>query len=698
MECNARFVLHNLIAYFGIWFSIAFIEMTLSTIPAAAFPANDQGLFYLFGFGAIFLFILYYFIDGKKNKLKPSAVLICSFIVLLVSNVVTIILQNTETFVYEGRSVTVSFSMQEKLNYILSVIVVLFVILVGYRIATKRKLSIRSFNIVYYIIMIVGIVGIIASLSLEMDKYALIFTGNFEKRSFPSIQSVFGNENIFGIILTICLGAVAINRSIKKHWWQLILYVLFAVELVFTTSLTCITGFGIFTIFYIVVAIIKKFTEKLGIALFWLSLCFIIPIGILVGLNIGKDNNVRACINVLDFFSKAIFSKDYSTFTQRIILWKEAWYVASETPLTMLFGRGYGMGINLFQHFDTIVRNVPISQSVIHTHSAFLDIILQFGLVGLSIYVMMIVYFIRSVIFIIRHHDSRLGLMFLGIFISYTLIGFWEDIHFFKVGSVGMGMCAAFILPAINYYKNHKKNGISIENEKNLIEEQKKSPHIISPFSLGLLIMLLILASINVINVEFRNNQNLLTVFIFAIEILFISILFTPYLMKIWESNHKRTILRICLFAPISLLFPGIYLLLYFLNKVSMADTLWLPAFVFFMTLLLIASVYTFVFENKKPAKNYFSIYRSLGGYSIFVYLFEIAFNLTLIFVFNSLYPSGGIALALVIMAVTFAVTFALFLIPNKYPCIKNIYWYNTLYLRYEVNLYKKENLIKWEK
>lgn len=694
MQSNRRFILNIIIAYLAIMSTLLFLELTLYFVPNPSICENHAHFYYL-AIASIGAIIMYFILEKRHNKaidIKPIILIIAS-IVLITGLIVIWIQPEEELFVGETKTLTAVFTNMDKFNYSIRLVAFLGCALLIIHATTHKKHSLKSFHWMHYLIIAVGLVSIVASLILEWDKYVMFASLDTTSETFPKIESLFGNENVFGMVIMFSMSSTLIVREMRKRWWHLPLYYLFFVELILTSSLTSIISVLILTIAYIVFKAVIGLKHHLKAYLIRFAIYGSLCVGIILLFYFGKINEIKPFSNLVDFLQNEILSKDFTTLTQRTTLWYIAWLVISKTPTGIIFGRGYGLSIRLFNYQESVFRGAPLENGVVHTHSGYVDLFMNFGLLGLIIYLAGIVYFIFCIIRIFKSGKIKEAFIFLMSFIMYSTYLVAEEGHIFKGSMNGWTFAAIYFMPVITYSLTLKKKEDTSSLEK-YCQKFKEKVFDRTPMPLMVCFMLLFPTIMILTNVPLWSDPHFSFSIILLLEIVLSSIFIFPLLSRVLNIHKKGYALRALFYSIGVNILPITFYVLSITEVVSIFNILWLP-FLLYVSISLVTIFLIYIINERWiTVEEYLEPFAKMGVFPILASL--VGGFLVFIFstVTNVVWPFSGVYPAIVVLIMGYVTNLFICLLPSKMKYCRYIDCYNSIYNRYELFMLKREDYV----
>ena len=384
----------------NIWFwtaliGVTFLSQNLVVLTTHMNSGHDwTSMMILVASAAISLFI-YFFINHKKNRMKVDWVLlpliailgICFFINIWVEKGMDYPLPSGEEFV------SVRFSFEEKVQASITLILYFAFIYAMLFIFTRTQTHTRFAVVAAYIGVIFTAVAMIYSLSKEWKSYAKIFDDTITEP--VNIVSFFGNKNYYGGILFVgILSCMIVNYHHPRFIWYL-LASFFLVILLSTAavlpSLIAIVAVPI----YLAIDIGRFISKRKWVKLSYVTLTLLGLAAIGIIFYIGAKKEWKGFHGVDIYITELMNSKDFASLTGRTSIWNQIFRYAFDTPMHMLFGHGY---LITQKHTLGVTGAMWGLGAVKTTHNGYLQVLFEFGLVGLFVHALIICYFIYSCI------------------------------------------------------------------------------------------------------------------------------------------------------------------------------------------------------------------------------------------------------------------------------------------------------------
>lgn len=247
-------------------------------------------------------------------------------------------------------------------------------------------------------------------------------------------------------------------------------------------------------------------------------------------------------------FCKAIYKNfaegNFVTFTSRTEIWNLSTSYIAQNPIQLMFGFGFKNSNHVVAGLLHSTWGIGIES--LSTHSGYIQVLMNFGIVGVLAYALFIFYFVYSLVRIFKR-DPRFASI-------YALIGFallvhasMESIIFLNPNTIGIVVCTFFYLPVMNKWKHYKHRNLGDD----VIEVSK--PKVLAPNLINKSVSKIFMALICVCVSFFifpvvRNNIHLEYLVTNILVILVMCALTMPFIISaisVYHSRKTTTILSI---------------------------------------------------------------------------------------------------------------------------------------------------------
>ncbi len=520
---KVRFSLTSILFYIII-VGTCFLVENLAFFTGDKNAGLDTTSFWLATVAVIIMFIVYLVIENKRNKIHVNA----TWTVLLI---LAFFLFGFMIWV-DKPEYGIQWDLLTKVEYTICLALALLAIYITCFYQSKKRTRNGGLLWFLYFYLIFIVIAIIYSLVSEMDLYKQMFDSSVS--ASLSIGSFFGNKNIYAMFILfgiLCLAIINYHRSnFINYIFMFILYI----ALVFTKSGTSLISATFFLFFYLVYRFIKySMTNwKGGLAIFC---AFII---IVVALLIGDAFLTRSGYTFINSTLISVFEDlnipNNSTFTGRTEIWSDILSALESNPLYLIFGLGYKVTPDINAFFEYPVQSA---------HSAYLQVFLEGGIIGLICYASMLIYTFYCCIRLMKKGKVEYGYVFIIALLTLILHGVAESTVIFGTNSSGIILGFIFILsPIISWHrlKNPEKVEV-VEVEKPVIYDYSRLQRFFTAILWGVVISAAMLFMFNYTtggSHPFFNKCAIYLLITLIISLLFLPTIFAGVLGK--GSQHAK--------------------------------------------------------------------------------------------------------------------------------------------------------------
>ena len=585
----------------NIWFwlallAVVFLTENLSLLTNDIHQGFNIATLGVLSFACLACLVLYFLINHKENKMKLDWVLLPGIAIVGLSMLLSIWLQPTTVYQYADASgsVEVSFSFYEKIRASVILVLSLGVIYAFTFMMNANRPTNRIMMFFAYVGIGAALVSVVFSLCTEMNVYVSIFKE--EIYTNVSIDSFYGNKNYYGGILFIGILTCIIANYYKPrlHWYMLIcsFYVILISTAAVLPSLISTIAVPLYLLEEIIRFAVKKKWKYCIFAI--ISLFILMALGILFYW--GSRHEWKGFVGLDNYISTTFKTKDFLTYSGRTKIWQTILPLCFDNPLHAIIGHGFLISRKACIGITSAMQNGLID-GVQTTHNGYLQILFDYGLIGLLVHATLISYFIYCAIRLCL--EKRFHFVFIHVFVVLCcgVFNFCESSSFFDIGVKEIFMTMVFMMPVIAEYKigRHPEK---IEEIKNHPAKRKAWDPVKLGQTIAWIIMSFLAVSIASLTISMVYDvtflRNLILNFIIGFAI---SLLFVPYLVALYYKGEEK--LHFILHATFNgLLIPASLVVLYlFLRKEpSMALTIpYLIPGLLFLILLLETVIYSLI-------------------------------------------------------------------------------------------------------
>ena len=402
------------------------------------------GFFYL---GSIVLFALGGFLlwfAYKEFHWRPNKLLLFPLLLVALTNAIASLSlagEITPSFASHPYSFPLSFRFVVALSGFDTMFGVFFLFGV-LPTALKNKKILFAF---LEVISLIALIAIIYSYVVEADSYRIILNEGF--LSGRRIQAFTGNSNRMGFdVMAACLAEMFMLHVYHQRWRYLTLSYFFY-SLLFTGSKTAIV---VVIIAYLAFLFYRAYyhykNRKRNTAIASLVAgAFLSVMTILFFAGAFHQDTFLGSLSVI--MREKIYGGTWdSLITGRGYIWRECWGLITANPYRAIFGYGranYSLLIREIFSPD-FVKNIRTGQS----HNAFVEILGEFGFIGLLAYAFLGGLLIRRYIIEIKRHNPVARLCF-GLFIITLLRQFTECPGYFDLRYEAIMMGLICVVPVL---------------------------------------------------------------------------------------------------------------------------------------------------------------------------------------------------------------------------------------------------------
>lgn len=573
--------------------NITFFEK--GTAESFMLPGMQDPYFFMFFGIAAFSYLALIIFETVFNRTKINKLALVSCLTLLVCGIIGIASFKGMEFTNGAAPIVVDEWSMTK--HILSFVLFVLTIYSTVFYFTKNHPSIKRLRILLLVIVLVVYFFVIYSLVTEYWKYELIANVKLdEENPHVSIQSLFMNSNMFaGFILMGICAAMGLNYF-KKNPLSYITIIGFSIIQVFVCSLTCIIISLAGVLLYFLMEIIADFKKyKKGVVPYIkLSLLLTIYVTLILFFCLCQSYDLGSFTAFCRFLYKEISTSDFNSFTNRRAIWDVAIQASNNNVTTLLFGYG-------FRNSEYIVGGLMnVDDHRISCHNGYLQLLLNFGVVGLVVFAIFVIVYFYCLIRLIKRH-LRFSLIFLVIGLSYFALSTMESLIAFNASAQGILIGAVFYLPVINKYVHlrHKEVGnyaIDYHAAPKLLE-----PQLMVRWAGRFLLCLMAVVGIFLIFDHYCEDTHIFYSIINALVMLGLLFFSWPYLNALWakSGNLYKYLLHTFFFViPIAALASGTSVLVFTQAENAYQGYIWIAPVAFIVYLLLEISVYSIILHG----------------------------------------------------------------------------------------------------
>ena len=531
-----KFTLSNIFYWLGLIASCLLLENVafLSSSPEGGL--NDTHFFMLLVLGLV-SYLAYFIFDHIRNKSSVDFFLLGVLSLAFGCGLIAIWTFKSVSFISENPAFNFNYSQDiwDQSKHSLSLLVFIVTLYATLFFFNKNYPSIRKLRVIFLIILAICYFAIIYSFIAEWDAYVYNLTV-LPPRPLPT-KSIFWNENMFSCMLLMGIASSIGLNIYKKNALSYISIAVLIIDIILVGSLTAIVVGLATLLIYFLVEIILTISKKQGLGVFFLSLYLTFIAAAVVVYACALRFDMGTFSSLCTYLHNNLREADYATLTFRTFTWGETFKYLGDNPLSLLFGVGFRNANHVIGGFWYAYRQMP-SMGVLSAHSGYIQILMNFGIVGLLLYFGLLVYFIYSFIRLLKT-DTRFALLYFIIAACFFAYGVMESVLFFIPNTLGILVGIVFFLPMINKWKHtkHKELGDqAIEVEEPKVME----PSLITKSVAKVIMSLIALGASFFIFPIALENETIKYILINGIVILVICLFTLPIIISSFSVKRSR--------------------------------------------------------------------------------------------------------------------------------------------------------------
>lgn len=488
----------------------------------------DFTTFWLFAIAAFACAIMYIVLERKKNHIGVDKILLPTMVVLFIIMLCTIWVQGTQVFPFKDGSdqIVVSFSLEQKVQYSVMLLFVFVFTYMSTAMMFSNRTSNRSLRWLPFLYILFTYITIVYSLYKEWDEYVHFFTGEV-----PNAKSFYLNSNTLAIAIFIGILSCMVFNYYKTTIFANVTIIVFTIAGFFTNCATSFLLTIVVVPLYFVINIVHNAKQN------YIKTAIYFAIALTIYLSLtsyfmfhgdwmkGIDENLKRFMDTLDF----------DTFTHRSYIWVNLIEKSIDTPAHALFGHGFKTG-DIILHAVCCADNSSLVGGSHSGENGFVNILFNYGLIGLVVYVLLLAYFCYCLICIVLRKKYYPALMYGICFISLVAYDMLEQNNFFDMGFKETYMTLVFFMPIIHMHKMDIHQS-KVKEFKNLPFEGIRNfyhfPHAISMILAGLTAA----SGAGLLITGVYKMPQLFNALLYVTIGLGASLLILPYLIYLWLVN-----------------------------------------------------------------------------------------------------------------------------------------------------------------
>ncbi len=586
-----RFALSGTLFWVILLLSIFFCEnVPLLSVSKIGF---DTFTFFFISGLIVGLLLVYYFIEHTKNKLKIDFVLLPILLIFLACGIIAIWVVpevNTIDNVLIDPSLTselvvsTSDKLHATIQFSIAVIVIYTLIFVNSR-TQFRYTKIMWFA---YIFVAYTLLTCLLTFPLNMDAYKSLI--NEGKETADGVCSIYHNVNMFAGALFIGMFACAFINLKKGRWLSYFLMLVFYVQMFFTGCTTTLALSTVFLPIYYLVEIIRSYRQH-PIRNTFVSIFYIAAfVGVFLLYHYASSGAIPKLNGLVKYLNENIVNKNLETFTGRTDVWKQAWHIISSNQTTLIFGHGYNIG-TMFLKSSFALRGV----NLLSCHNGLLEVMLSYGIIGLSLYGLAILYFIYCCIRLMIRKEHKIAWYSLITVIFLLTRSMFESFYFFSMSVEGITTTFLFVLPVIVMHKQYKHPKLQKEVATANVWQKGINHNYLARLLTSFCVFVLLMIGVCFMTRWTYESDSLKPLLLYILFATLIFLPLTPYLLSLFykKSTLRRFFIRIIIHTLIlGGLEYGVYALGTYVLKFTKVNYYFNYIFVFVLYELILLIVY----------------------------------------------------------------------------------------------------------
>ena len=527
----------------NIWLWLALGGLTILTENLQFLTTGmKQGLNYVpmfimcfVGIGSLFMF---FFLNHKENKIKFDYVLFPSFILFGIVFLIAIWLQKSGSVSFLDGSGTNEYTITtfDKVKATLGLVMFLAFLYALFYMFQRTQPHTKTAVIALYVGIAFVYTAVIFSLVKENKSYRAIFSDEPSKEVIQ-IVSFFGNKNYYGgIVFVGILSCMLLNYHRPRFVWYLSI-VFLLVMLVSTAAALPILIALVAVPVYLIEEIARYSYKRKWYISISATVAFLVLLALVVVFYFGTVFAWKGFIGVDNFVTEAIAKKDFNTLTHRTDIWAAIFKACFDNPVHMFLGHGF-----MVSQPQTVAITGSIFNSSIGVrtaHNGYLQILYEFGIIGALLHAFLICYFIYSLIRLVLTKRFHFVFVYGFVGLCFAAYNVAESSPLFGYGIKELFMTMVLAVPVMARCKLLGRHQI-VEEAMNLPNERGQLDYIKLGKIFSVIIMSAIVSLIPVFFVQFTYDNRYLIKVIALLEVmLFIALLFVPYIIAMYYKNSE---------------------------------------------------------------------------------------------------------------------------------------------------------------
>lgn len=610
---------------------------------------------YVLLFSGIIAILGYYFhCEYKYNGLKLKWILAVILLVIVISASLGIfltpeiqyfqtieIIDEIETTVIKEYSTSVI----DKLKSFLFVIIAAVGVYIQVIILPKLTSFKRYVLFLMYVIVMVSVISAIVSYFTDYEAYVHLYYHGLVGYNFP--QSFVFNRNMYALMLLLGMLALYVIISYLPKWYNYVFLIFIFINIFFTFSKAAFGIAFITLIVHFVYRMIATFKKDKIRNIIYLVLIGLMGIFGILLIPFPFFMEVKLFNEARRFILEYYVELGIGSYDGRTEIWDSVLFLSS--GINLWFGRGLTLFNKILYFYTGEVG--PIDRYILFSHNGFLEILGQWGLVGLIPYCLgILAIFIIDIYVAIKNYKIGIpALIIFGAFLGYTMV---ETSTLFDLTIEGVTTTALVTLPALSWLnaRRHPEANREIVNAAEEIEYQMPTfdrglfEKQVARY-LALFLSLLTLFAFYYFQ-QSSSEISIYVMFLTLVSTMFITIPRTLGNLYVLKTNKRKGVFWLLLSLTILLNTSSLFIFSYTASP-----------FVFLLTIkiIIVALLITEKFLNKEKVSFVSYLAKVVGQTSILFVAIVIAGSLV-IFLYSGLtwFVLSEIVLLFIVVAIPF--------------------------------------------
>lgn len=299
----------------------------------------------------------------------------------------------------------------------------------------------KTIGILLVFTFVASVLEACSTFVLDRDSYLSLFSLKFDNVYDLNISGTFQSKNGLGFLLFqgVLSTFVLFNYS-NKIWQRILLAVGLSVVMIVSLLSFCKTSaiISAFCCFAYVISLIFKRKQVYVRRIIFISIFLFVALAICLILFIPQLGSMKGVGGIIPSIR--------NTILERLQIWYEATYLMKVPQLFI----GYSKGVSNY-----LLHLVDENLSSYYFHNGFVTIMVNYGLIGLILYILLVVYIFKKA----KYLDESWKSVYLLVFCASIAYTCFEAYHLFLSGSpvVMLQSILLVYLPILYSTKNERR-------------------------------------------------------------------------------------------------------------------------------------------------------------------------------------------------------------------------------------------------